>query len=131
MSVRRTVTPVRGFGAGSLLALGAILLLAGCGGGGSNGQTAAPTTAPATKAATATTPTTAASPPSTARPQASDGEIDACALVTKAEVEAAVGAAVLDPKPEQMANLALQFQRSGDADRQGRVRERVLRRERR
>jgi hypothetical protein len=35
-----------------------------------------------------------------------DAAVDACALVSKAEVEAAVGAALLDGEPEQFANLS-------------------------
>ncbi len=102
MSVRWNAARVMGFGAGGLLVLGALVSLAGCGGGSSD-DTGEPTTAPQTKAATAATDVT---PGSTARPPSSSGEIDVCALVTKAEVEAAVGTAVLEPKAEQVANLA-------------------------
>jgi len=86
----------------AVIILGALALFAACG-GGSSGQKAASTTAPRTSAATTTT---AATPGSTARPQASTGEIDACAIVTKAEVEAAIGTTVLDARPEQSAGFA-------------------------
>lgn len=93
-----TVARMGRLAAGSaVLAVGA-LVLAGCGGGDSNGQQAKSTTAPPTKAA--------ASPASTSPAQAPAGAIDACSLVTKAEVEAAAGVTVSDPKAETVANLS-------------------------
>jgi len=94
MSIRKTVAAV--------MVLGALALLAACG-GGSGGQKATSTTAPPAGAATTTS---AVTPGSTARPRASTGELDACALVTKAEVEAAIGTTVLDAKPETSAGFA-------------------------
>ncbi len=97
MSGRSAVRRVRGIGAGLSLALGAIALLAACGGGG-DGSGGEKTQPAATKAAT-----TAASQPTTAAPSST---VDACTLVTKAQIESAVGATVLDPKAEQLANLS-------------------------
>ena len=106
MSVRRTVMRILGFSAASILVPGALLLLAACGGGGSNGQKSGSTTAPPTKAATSAVATGVSSPRAAASTQASTGEIDVCALVTKAEVEAAVGTTVLDPQPKHFPNYA-------------------------
>ena len=87
--------------AAPLAMLSALLLLSACDGGGTTSTREK--TQPPTK--TATTAATRTSPASTAQAPAG-AEIDACALVTKAEVETAVGATVLDPKPERLANLA-------------------------
>lgn len=82
--------------------LSAALLLSACGGGG-NTSTGEKTQPPAGAATAATART---SPAPTAQPSPAGAEIDPCALVTKAEIEAAVGTAVLDPKSERLANLA-------------------------
>ncbi|MBI5284530.1 MAG: DUF3558 family protein [Chloroflexi bacterium] len=97
MSGRSAVRRVTGIGAGLSLALGAVALLAACGGDG-DGSGGEKTQPAATKAAS-----TAASQPTAA---ASSSTLDACTLVTKAQIESAVGATVLDPKPEQVANLS-------------------------
>ena len=82
--------------AAPLAMLSALLLLSACGGGGttSTGEK----TQPPAKNATAATTRTSSTP--------AGAEIDPCALVTKAEIEVAVGTAVLDPKLERLANLA-------------------------
>ena len=87
--------------AAPLAMLSAALLLSACGGGNTS---TGDKTQPAAKAATAAT--TRTSPTPTAQASPTGAEIDPCALVTRAEVEAAVGATVLDPKPERLANLA-------------------------
>jgi len=100
-------------------ALFALLLLAACGGdnekstatpGGTHtpAATAAATgtrVATSTSAARATQTAAAATRTATATPQPSSGTIDACSLLTKAEVEAAIGTSVTGPEPEQSANL--------------------------
>ena len=126
------ITEIPGFSNGRLplralaalsLALSGLFLLAACGGDNEE-STATPggtRTPAATSVATGTrTPTGtpsaqqtqtagAASPRATLvatkTPQASGGAIDACSLLTKAEVEAAIGASVTEPEPEQSANL--------------------------
>ena len=99
MSDRSASRRGRGIGTGLVLALGAIVLLAACGGGSDEEKTQPA----ATKAATTPAATTGASQPTTAPPSSA---LDACMLVTKAEIEVAVGTTVLDPKPEQLANLS-------------------------
>ena len=103
-------------------ALSGLLLLAAC--GGDDGETTATpsgTQAPAvtqtpsgTPAARETqtpaegetqTPATETTETATATPQASSGAIDPCSLLTKAEVEAAIGTSVTGPESEQSANL--------------------------
>jgi hypothetical protein len=107
--------PLRALGVLSFAALSGLILLAACGGdeestatpGGTRTPAATATatgtlTAAATAAATGTrAPATQASPratqAATATPQASTGEIDPCALVTKAEAEAIVGESLDEP----------------------------------
>lgn len=89
----------------SMLALCGVFLFAACGGGDDgdgqdgNGQPAA--TQPAADEPTSA-PTDDAAPTSAAPEEA---ELDVCGLVTKAEVEAALGGPVLDGEPQQAANL--------------------------
>jgi hypothetical protein len=86
---------------GAVMSLAAAVSMAACGGGsGSKSATAAPSG----DSTTSVSPTTAAGAPTP--PQASSGEIDACALVSKSDVEAAIGKTVLDPKPQQFPGLA-------------------------
>jgi hypothetical protein len=87
---------------GAVASLAAAVSVAACGGGsGSKSPTAA---APSGESTASASPTTAAGAPTP--PQASSGDLDACALVSKADVEAAIGKAVLDPKPQQFPGLA-------------------------
>ena len=72
-----------------LLGLCALVLLGGC---GSPGDTESATSTP-TKAASQAAPKTPFVP------------VDACTLLTKAEVEALAGATVLEPQKEELANL--------------------------
>lgn len=103
------------------MALGAVVILAGlavfagqCGGGAAE-PTAAPiaTSAPATVPTATTAPATAvtatSAPAATSTPPPASGEtptsssdfsLDVCSLLTKQEVEAAIGMAVLEPRPE-------------------------------
>ena len=112
---KRRRMPLRALGVLSFAALSGLILLAACGGddestatpGGTRtpAATAAATgtrTAAATAAATGTrAPAATASPratqAATATAQASTGEIDPCALVTKAEAEAIVGESLGEP----------------------------------
>jgi hypothetical protein len=104
MSVQRAVTASRKATGVFLGVAVSVVLLAACGGGSND---ATPTSAPATAAAGDTTPAADATAGAPATPpQASSGEIDACTLVSKAEVEAAIGTTVLDPKPQQFPNLS-------------------------
>jgi hypothetical protein len=102
--------PLKALAAVSFLALSGVFLLAGCGGNNEE-STATPErtgTPAATSAATqpsAGTPAAAATQTATAAPQASGGEIDPCALLTKAEVEAAIGTSVTEPVPEVVPSL--------------------------
>jgi len=82
-----------------LAALAVAVLTAGCGGddGGGDGD------GDATKPAATQQATQAATQP--AQPTSAAESVDVCALVTKADVEAAIGAPVLDGKPDQAANL--------------------------
>jgi hypothetical protein len=96
--------PLRALAALFFLALFGVLLLAACG-GDDDESTATPsgTRAPAATQTTAGTQapagtaSTAAEETATAAPQASGGEIDPCALVTKEEAEAIVGESLDDP----------------------------------
>jgi len=87
----------------SFAALSGLILLAACGGDDESTATPGGTrTAAATAAATGTrAPAATASPratqAATATAQASTGEIDPCALVTKAEAEAIVGESLGEP----------------------------------
>jgi hypothetical protein len=92
-----------------VLVLGAAVLLAACGGDDPAAPDAVAHTATTSSATKAT-----ATPFPTARPDVADA-IDACALVTKAEIESAVSATVLDGAPEQMANLATCSYKDPDA----------------
>jgi len=88
--------------------LGGLLVIAACGGDNeeSTPSTQASGTAAATGTRTATgTPAAQATqtPAATAGP--SGAAIDPCSLLTKAEVEAAIGASVTEPEPEAAANL--------------------------
>jgi len=97
--------PLRALAALFFLALSGLLLLAACGGGENKEATGTPsgTRAPAATQTTtgtqspAETTSPAAEETATAAPQASGGEIDPCALVTKAEAEAIVGESLGDP----------------------------------
>jgi hypothetical protein len=68
-----------------------VLLLSGCGGGGSQAAAARPSAPPATPAAT----------------KESFTPLDACSLLTKAEVEALVGKTVVEPRKEVAGNLGI------------------------
>jgi len=100
---KRHRMPLRALGVLSFAALSGLILLAACGGDDESTATPGGTrTAAATAAATGTR--TAAAPASpratqaaTATAQASTGEIDPCALVTKAEAEAIVGESLGEP----------------------------------
>jgi len=89
-----------------LLALPALLLLAACG-----GDSEEPTPSVQGTQSPAQTPTAAGTPSAqqtqtpAATPQPSAGAIDACSLLTKAEVETAIGASVTEPEAEEAANL--------------------------
>jgi hypothetical protein len=81
--------PLRAIAARSALLVLAALFLPACGGGDS------------VKGKPAQTP-----PPSTAAaPKTPFSPVDACSLLTKPEVEALVGKAVMEPRQEQAANL--------------------------
>jgi hypothetical protein len=104
--------PLRALAAILFLAVSGLLLIAACGGddeestvtpGGTRPPAA--TQAPAGTQAPAATPAAGATQTATTTPQASSGEIDPCSLLTKAEVEAAIGASVTEPEPEAVANL--------------------------
>ena len=88
-----------------LLALAGLLLLAACGGddeeatgtpGGTQAPAVTPTAAGTTVGATETAVAEATQTATTA-PQASGGDIDPCALVTKDEAEAIIGESLGDP----------------------------------
>ena len=83
----------------SLLAVGIILLLAACNGGGGGEESTGDQTTPTEQETQA--------PAETEEPEeeVAGGDIDPCALVTKEEVETAVGASVLEPQREDFANL--------------------------
>jgi hypothetical protein len=105
--------PLKALAALFFLTLSGLVLLAACGGDDEEESTATPsgTGAPAATQTTtgtqapAETASPAAEETATTAPQASGGEIDPCALLTKAEVEAAIGASVTEPEAEQVANL--------------------------
>jgi hypothetical protein len=106
--------PLRALAALSFLTIFGLVLLAACGGGNEESTTTpAGTRAPtATQAPTETqsaeateSPAAEATQTATEAPQASGGEIDPCSLLTKAEVEAAIGTSVTEPEPEETANL--------------------------
>jgi hypothetical protein len=95
-----------------LVALSGLVLLAACGGDDEEGTRSTDETR--TPAATASagetqTPAATASPAAeetaTAAPAASGGEFDPCSLLTKAEVEAAIGTSVTEPEAEGLSNL--------------------------
>ena len=79
----------------SLLSVGIILLLAACNGGGGGEESTGDQTTPTEQETQAPAET----------PKPAVGAIDPCALVTKEEVETAVGASVLEPQREDSANL--------------------------
>lgn len=81
-----------------------LLVLAACGGGERPAQQGSKPATSETKA-TQTQPTTGAKV-TKASQQGADGLIDACSLLTQAEVEAAVGRPVLAPRKEEAANLS-------------------------
>jgi hypothetical protein len=95
--------PLRALGVLSFAALSGLILLAACGGDDESTATPGGTRTPAaTAAATGTRTAAATSSPratqaATATAQASTGEIDPCALVTKAEAEAIVGESLDEP----------------------------------
>jgi hypothetical protein len=84
--------------ASCLLISGVVLAIGGCGGGNSGSPTES-ASAPTANVGAPTTSNGSDTP-------AAAGEIDACALVTKDEVEAALGKMVLDPKSQQFPSLA-------------------------
>jgi hypothetical protein len=87
---------------GIVISLAAAASMAACGGGsGSKSPTAA---APSSDSTASASPTIAAA--ATTPSQAASGDLDACDLVSKADVEAAIGKTVLDPKPQQFPGLA-------------------------
>ncbi len=87
-----------------LLLLGSVVFLAACGGSGATQPPGA--TPPAQEAkSTPTTPTRPAQTPA-ATPQAAGAAIDPCSLLTKAEVEAAIGVAVTEPAREVVGPMA-------------------------
>jgi len=86
---------------GIVISLAAAASMAACGGGSGSKS---PTSAPSGESTASASPTTAADAPTP--PQASSGDLDACALVSKADVEAAIGKTVLDPKAQQFPGLA-------------------------
>jgi len=101
---KRHRMPLRALGVLSFAALSGLILLAACGGddGESTATPGGTRTPAATAAATGTRTAAATSSPratqaGTATPQASTGEIDPCALVTKAEAEAIVGESLDEP----------------------------------
>jgi hypothetical protein len=102
-----------------LLALSGLFLLAAC--GGDDEESTPPsggTRTPVSTATAAATQTTAAGAreTATAAPQASGGEIDSCALVTKEEVEAIIGQPVGDPVVTTTELLASCFYTTSDLD---------------
>jgi len=100
---KRRRMPLRALGVLSFAALSGLILLAACGGDDESTATPGGTrTAAATAAATGTRTAAATASPratqaATATAQASTGEIDPCALVTKAEAEAIVGESLGEP----------------------------------
>ena len=100
MHVRRPIARLA-LAAGSAVLLASGLLSAACGGDDEKsptGPSPIATTAPATRSPASASPATESTK--------TDAAFNACALISKAEVEAAVGAAVLDGEPEQLANLS-------------------------
>ena len=91
----------------SLLAVGIILLLAACNGGGGGEESTGDQTSPTEQETQAPAEQETQAPAETEEPEeeVAGGDIDPCALVTKEEVEAAVGASVLEPQREDFANL--------------------------
>ena len=83
----------------SLLAVGIILLLAACNGGGGGEESTGDQTTPTEQETQA--------PAETEEPEeeVAGGDIDPCALVTKEEVETAIGVSVTEPVREDVANL--------------------------
>ena len=83
----------------SLLAVGIILLLAACNGGGGGEESTGDQTTP--------TELETQAPAETEEPEeeVAGGDIDPCALVTKEEVETAIGVSVTEPVREDVANL--------------------------
>ena len=100
---KRRRMPLRALGVLSFAALSGLILLAACGGDdestatpGGTRPAAATAAAPGTRTAAATA-SPRATQAATATAQASTGEIDPCALVTKAEAEAIVGESLGEP----------------------------------
>ena len=96
--------PLRALAALSFLALSGLLLLAACGGddeestpSATGTPAAAATQTPAGTSAAEETASPAAEETATTEPQASGGEFDPCALVTKSEAEAIIGESLGDP----------------------------------
>lgn len=88
-----------------LLALGGLILLAACSSGGAGGGSTSGQPEPAAQATQSPSqPTAAASANGTQKNP--DVQVDACKLLAKAEIESAVGAPVLEPLAEQLANLS-------------------------
>ena len=87
------------------VALCTVIFAAACGGGddGNGDNSAEPAATQPVADEPTNVPTDDASPTSAAPPE--EAELDVCGLVTKAEVEAALGVPVLDGEPQQAANL--------------------------
>lgn len=88
-----------------LIACCCLVLLAACGGDDNAAQppAAAPT---ASEPGPVAAQTTVGAPADAISTPAAASQVEACTLLTQAEVEAAVGRPVLQPKAEQAANLA-------------------------
>lgn len=91
----------------SALAAAALVFAAACGGGddGDGGGDGNGAQATATKPAAEPTAKATDAPATPAATGAPAVTLDVCSLVAKADIEAAIGAPVLDGKPEQAANL--------------------------
>jgi hypothetical protein len=86
--------PLKALAALFLLALSGLLLMAACGGDDDEEATGTPS---GTRASVGTA-SPAAEEPATAAPQASGGGLDPCALVTRADAEAVLGATLGEPE---------------------------------
>lgn len=91
-------------GVGVVVSLASAVALTACGGGGSGSNTPSAKSTSSAPASAATSSAPAASPASKSTAAASSGGLDVCGMVTKADVEAAIGTSVLDPKPSHFPN---------------------------
>jgi len=83
------------------LAVGVILLLAACNGGGDGGESTGDQATPAEEETQEPTADETEEPAATEEPvDGAAGNVDPCALVTKEEVETALGASVTEPEEE-------------------------------